>query len=530
MGPTLGRWCKALGETLRASGLTLQKFLITLAAGVLCLQAAQLIYYASMAADSRAVIAGLDNDGSNAIDVAGRSQWFRDNGFAGYGPVYFRLANTAASILPPLTAPGELSAAEGRTKTLHFSLLLVSALSLVGLGFYLATLTTESLGFRCLFASILTVSFLQTESAREILLRAHPDYLLALMTALAVGLSVRFWKDPSDLHRFRISAWAWGLAMAIKLSLVVFMPFVILPVLFYRRSLKAAFIYVGHMLLAYFLLGFPQNLNLPRTFRFLRDQTLAIDPATWSSVKDWLELYAAQAWAPVLIFVLALYTFKKMRTLPKDQLIFSLALGLGPFLLMCLQKVLVPHGHYVLPVVASQLVLISQTAFGSRLLSLRTRIGVVALILGLFIWQSAQTMPLAPTLDRLLQCRPEARAVFAQLMKRQRSGHNIFVDPYVPSLDHTERVKSSWYASKPYVAENNFDVLVLKHSFDMGYLDEANTRYLLTYTKDLVPPRAFYSLFRETDHFEDAEIGDFRKTYSDACGWEIWERTDKGTP
>src|SRR4051794_19250153 len=107
----LSSYWRALTETLGAAGLREKNLLAPLPFVLFAAQNASLIYYVSNAADSRPVIAGIDNDASNAIDVAGRSRWITDNGFAGYGPVYFRLANTLAWVLPDFKAPGDLEAA-----------------------------------------------------------------------------------------------------------------------------------------------------------------------------------------------------------------------------------------------------------------------------------------------------------------------------------------------------------------------------------------------------------------------------------
>lgn len=514
-------------------GFSLKRLWLAFAVGLFALQTGSLVYYASQAADSRPVIAGLDNDASNAIDVAGRSRWFLDNGFSPYGPVYFRIAHSLAWFLPDLQAPGQLSAAVAQTKTEHFALLLVSVLALQGLALLLASLATSEPFLLFLIASVFSRLLQDSEAAREMLLRAHPDHLLTFFTALAVALGLRFWRHPHDERLFRASAWAWGVAMATKLSLTFFMPFVFAPVIILAekgRKIRTAAIYLLHMLAAYFLIGFIQNLNVPRTLRFLKSQSAYSSRGNYATVLDWLHIWFTQVQGPLIFaLLLTIYGFWRRPAWPsRNVVLMGAGLALGPFVILMMQAVNAPHAHYVMPIVAAQLVLL--LGMFARPIAIsrgRYAIPLVLLVTAGFGHAKLTAPGLNAMVDSQRECRVEAREVFEKIQALASGGKTIYADPYVPTMDHTAAIKSIWKADIDYIEREKFDVLVLNRRIADQYLFNMTPErrsYVQNFNPDADATAKFYGIFINHEEVDDPRLGKWKKTFSNHCPWQIWEK------
>ncbi|MBX3021222.1 MAG: glycosyltransferase family 39 protein [Bdellovibrionales bacterium] len=512
-------------------GLRSRYIFIAITATIFTLQTTTLVYYASQSVDSQPIVAAFDNDASNAINVAGRSYPIVDNGFASYGPVYFRIANTLSWVLPDLSAPGALPHAEARTKTWNFALVLTSIIAVQTLSLGLASLLTSQLFLIFLFAAGLSRVMLSLEPWQDMLLRAHPDHTLTLLTALATFLTIRYWQQPQEEKPYRTSAWAWGVAFATKLSLVLYTPFIVLGVLWSSRSVKRAAIYVGHMLIAYFVVGFIQNFNVPRTLRFLSYQSQYSESATLGSVLDWLQIYGPQA-QYMLGFGLLLVIWswmggsKQERPTPR-VLALSAGLFFGPFLLILLQKVTTVHTHYTIPILATQLTILF--TLGARKVNQLPEIRKWGLALaGLALFCVFKTTPdsMGAWLQSQAKCRPEAREVYTRIQDLQAKGLLIYVDQYVPVLDKTPGFFSTWKPSKDFIKTQDFKVMVLHMGRAQAYLQPKaeSSNYIKNFNPEIQKSTDFYSLFNKQDRVSDADIGSWERTYKNDCSWEIWER------
>jgi hypothetical protein len=312
------------------------------------------------------------------------------------------------------------------------------------------------------------------------------------------------------------------------------MPFVFIPVLWLApagRRIKSAALYLGHMFLAYVLVGFPQNLNLPRTLRFLSSQAGSSEAASLASVIEWVQLWGAQLIGPLALCVLLLGAARLRQGQWKrpeswKHLLFMAGLAFGPFILMLPQHVLVPHTHYLMPILATQLVLLLSLAprfFGP--VGLGARWALLALLLGTLSWLHLTPSHLNEVLQKQLTCRPEARAVFQRLLTYQEKGRSIYVDPYVPTMDHSG-IFSSWQTNKALIGAKNFDVLVLRRDYYKAYLTltDKDIRYLSSDSPGYLATSEFYKLFAGQDTVADPIVGHWQNVSRDACTWEIWEK------
>lgn len=508
--------------------------------GVFVLQFAQLIYYITHASDSFAIINAFDNDGANAIHVAQRSYWVTSNGFYAYGTLYFRITHTLAALMSPLAQPGAIAGGEAQTKGIHFALLLTSVFSLMGIGALVAWIWFGFSRATWILAALFIWSFVSSSTWQEFILRAHPDHLLALSVGFAYLATFYLWLNSENKYYRRVSAWAWGVALSIKMSVILFLPFVFLTVFLPWRTnvIRSALVFVGHMAAAYFLIGFPQSLNVPKTVKFLIYQSGYSDPPSKESLLDWWNIYSEQIVLPlglflVLALALALLAERRgWRTGGPPLLWKVLLLSVGPYALNLAQKVLPPHAHYAIPVVTGQIVLLSAYVIyrweAVQNINLRQKGFVCLLALLLFAWKGIVPTSMDQRLEAQLHCRPEAREVHRRLSEFFHQGLKLFSDPYMPALEKHERSRSSWRANKALIEQGDFDILGFKDEFYGGYLDDAAIRYISTYNKDWPSSREFYKLFAGQERVNDSAIGRWQRTYKDACGFEIWQRQRGG--
>lgn len=526
-------------EAIEARGTTpLRLMFTTLAAFLLLVQIIEIGYYVANASGSRAEIIAEDDDAANAIDVAGRTRWYKSNSFHAYGPVYFRLSHTLASFLSPLSEPGGLSQAEAQTRSVHLSLLMVSFLALLGLGFVLARVVSTGWAATFLLTALFVRGFSQSVVWQEFLLRAHPDLLLCLFIAIAVILTFRHWRAPQDKMAFRMAAWSWGLCLTTKFSVVLFLPFVVgwllLPL--GKKSARAALAFSGHMVVAFLVIGFPQNFSFARILGFLRYQSTYSAPATKASVIEWFQLWGEQLMAPLFMALvvcgaLAFAARKSKRArLDKSLWLKCAMLALGPFVLVLGQNILAVHNHYPMPMVTAQvtvlLVLAAHTWAGRISFEKRSLVSESLLIFAILLFLAYGSAPrsFANSLSQRLHCRVEAREVFRKLSAYQSQGLKIYVDPYVPTLENMPNVTKNWRTTAEFIANGNFDVLIIKESYYGQFFAPTMADYHNRYLTDPAATADFYKIFQNREEVTDPRLGTWKRVDKDRCSWEIWRK------
>lgn len=519
------RYLRVIETTLGASWITLAG--VILAAVLVIPQVSQLIYYASVNSDSRAVIGARDDDAGNAIDIASHSHWFTSNGFYPYGPVYFRVAHMFGAAMSPLSQVGDLPEAEARSKSYHLALLLTSLLAACLLAFQLASPFAVELWAKLGVAVWIFWALLHSSVWQTFLLRAHPDWLLALTMAVATMATVRAWKNPEDERLRRMSAWAWGLTLSVKMTVLFWLPFVGLSLFlpWRKENLRSALRYGGHAALVFFAVGFPQNFNLYKIIRFLHTQSLLSAPADLSSVTEWIQLWSAQIAVPaavILAFALATCTLAQ----PNWRLTWrSLLLAFGPAALLMAQKVLAPHAHYPMPVVATHLALLASLAPVRRRLSGTHALWFLFASVLAFSFVNEVPASFNDSLSEQMVCRDQARATAKDLRELTAQSKRIYVDPYVPVMSHLPGVVlSTWTMSRDYLKQNDFDILVLSKHFHGRYQDGLPTEYARRDNPEWSSAVEVYLPFKDVTEVNTPELGHWHQVKADACGWQVWER------
>ncbi len=145
-----------------------------------------LTYSISLNADSWPIVNARDNDGANAIRVAERSCWLKDNGFYPYGNLYFNLAHTIALFNPFSSGQGDNRISLDNDRGHHFALMLVSLCALYGIAFLLSTIIAKSTACKLLSTFVLVGIFIKNSFWTTWVFRAHPDILFSFLLALAL--------------------------------------------------------------------------------------------------------------------------------------------------------------------------------------------------------------------------------------------------------------------------------------------------------------------------------------------------------
>lgn len=491
------------------------------------LQFANYVSYASLNVDHQSIIAARDDDASWGIAKTVKTRWWKDNGWAHYGPSYFRIAHSVQYFLGHTADFGDEQPHEQWERVAHISILLVSLLSLYASMFLIASLLTSSWLHRTALTMCLVALMFANETWSLMYLRAHPDYVFTLYCALAFAVTAAWLKDRENRLLFAGSAVLWGIAAAAKLTLVLLGPAFLL--LFFPPLTKARgrelCKFLGLMFLGYMVIGFPQSIVLDRPIRFLLTQDGLSQPSDFATLLGWFSVLGAQLWRPALALLAVFYFFPESAlhlSLSRGEILRLLALIVFPLAMMFRHKILVPADHYFMPFVTMALVLLV-LILPKRRLGHRLWTAFIPLVL---MWVTVGTTPAAlqTNLTSLLQCRREDRALYRKIFELGKDGKKIWFDPYVPydsSRPDTQNV--SWVKSWKEADEKNYSIFAFNTSFTKRFTEGDQPDF---YTQKDIPEwaidREFYKTFVGKNEVTSPSGRIFKKIFSDSCHHEIW--------
>jgi hypothetical protein len=497
------------------------------------LQIMNLHSYAVRTVDHQGIIAVNDDDAAWNVRKTIKTRWWKDNGWALYGPAYFRLNHTIHYFWGR-TADGDLeSAHENWEKTAHHAILTTSLLSLAALALLIACQVLLPWWQRFLFSFGLLAALTSIPTYGEFLLRAHPDHLCALVFAAAMLFTIRMLQEPKEPVWFWLAASLWGISVGVKMTLGLCVPGLVL--LFVPPFTKNNFIrgakFAGAMFLAYFIVGFPQTIVLERPIKMMMKMGSLSQPATLESITNWLTLYAAQLGPIFGVMLLAVVDFKWRRwTLPKGQLWRVWVFALLPFVILATQNPLIPSEHYTIPYIAVLLMVLALfwplkwlAFFASDKLPVLRATLFIAVILAAF---GGTPVGLQAQLDKRLECRVQARDAYARLKELYAQGHNIWVDPYIPYPTNApeSRVALVWEKSWEGYTGGNWTVMALNRGNISRFTADNVDAYTKADIKGWEKAREFYQAFIQGEEAKNPQGQIFRKIYQNSCNHEIWLR------
>jgi hypothetical protein len=487
---------------------------------LLVMQVLNLHSYVTSAVDHQAIVAAGDDDASWNLSKTLQTRWWKDNGWVLYGPFYFRL-NHSLQYFWGLTGDiHPVSDHETWEKTAHAAVMTTSLLSVVAISILIGSAFLELWWMRFLFALGMNSALLSNATWSEFVLRAHPDHLFTLVAVSALWFTVYMFTRPEKIWT-KISACLWGVSVSVKMTLSLCAPgFFLLFVPRWREGLR----YLGFMLLAYFLIGFPQTIVLDRPFKELAVINGLSTKPTGVSVLHWISIYGEQLWQPLLIIALAWLSFGRVTA--RVNLGWRLwTFVLLPFLLLLGKNMLVPADHYVMPFASMLLLAIAFTVPCGRLLA-KWPVSRAAIFLAivLAVWGSTPAT-LQAELNKRLVCRDQAREMYHKVFEAYSAGEKIWVDPYVPYVTGAEksRMELSWEKTWGGFESGGWTILALHKDFRKRFTDgdQAN-EYTRADVPNWKPVREFYLPFTKGDTVVAPNGTTFHRVYENNCGHEIW--------
>ncbi len=512
----------------------MRQVFFAVAVALIVAQFTSLLAFTARIADHSAIVGVGSDDAANAVQVTLRSQWWSNNDFTPYGPVYFRLANSLRQ-LAPWPSVYAVESVEGRELAAHFAMTLVSLLSAFALALVLAFLLWSRWSARLLMTALLTAAFLHNPVWSKMLLTAHPDWLFSLFVTLALIFTLESMERPENLRLFKTAAILWGVAGSIKLTIVLFVPvFVFMWGRPWDLAIrKQALRFAGWMAIGFFAIGFPQNFLLPKMIKFLSAQSrLSVSPGP-DDLLDWVRLFADQLWLPALVLItgwLVLGGRESRRfRYGKKTLLRAVFIIAVPTLWMISRKVLSPFDYYPMPFVAMLLALLAlglrhwtppnfpkafPAVFALGLLAMRMTLGFVPPAMG-------------EMTEAMQKCRPEARVVYGKVKAWIAKGHKVHVDPYTPYPNGPEYrgiLFREWFNTWELMDRRDVQIAVFSSSFYSRYLPDTIEAYVKIENSSWEASRDFYRSVRDKAEATSPQGHVWHKIDSDSCGFEFWQR------
>ncbi len=507
-------------------------FLLSLAGLILVGQLTFMIGHLQQASNHRGIVAAFDDDAAAAIDKAVITRFYNQVTNHYYGPVYNRLAHVVASLSPNEVGGNDLSKMEAMEKSHHFILMLISYFSLVFLSFLLVSSIVSDLSFRIMGTAFLSFLFLSNEVWLKFVFRAHPDHLFGLLVAVATILFFQSVQNPENSRQFKIAALVWGFAAATKLTILFFLPAVLILVWFHwgRSSLKKIMNFFGWFYLAFFAIGFPASIQVDKNFHAMMNQSVFSGAPTVESILEWLGLYAHQMALPLLfLFFLAVLFGNKRSDSAKTTTIFILVMHL-PLALLFSRRIVSIHNYYLIPFVAVSL-LCSALFLNIRIQGLLSQRWRPAFLIGLvLVWKmSVGFTPVGIDGMMTLQTgkHSEIEKTFETVKDLQMQGYRFVVSPLFPfSYEYDSNVRMYWSGWDKALNSNSPDFLGFSNSFYSRFFDKSMAEYLESGSAFPSGDKAFFERFAGKNEATDPAGRRWSLLERSPSGLEIWKRME----
>ena len=482
------------------------------------------------------IIGANNNDAEAAINVAVKTKLFNDNNWFPYGPVYYRITHVFARLFP-LTpfALQELNDREKVELSHHYTLIVVSLVSLFLLSFLISSIITKHLIPRILITQILTAAFISNNVWAYYVLSPHPDMIYTFLAIAASILTIKLFSYPLSRKYFIGSACLWGIVASTKLTVILTIPAVVLClIILYKKDYQKIIRYFGWALFAYMAIGFPQNFNVFKTFKFLMSQSKYSQALDIPALNHWLKLFYEQALFPTIAIITLGIIFKdKQKLKSKKEYLLIAILTILPFLTLISRKIISSIDYYTISYVAIFILLLAYTI---HLLPIPTikhqyKAYLVPFFILIIFKFSFGFMPksLALAQEGILGCRNESQFVYDKTKTLFDKNIPLLVTPYVPfdkRYDYTPISNYSWNHTFESIKSINARVLILKENYYNRFLGKELGDYSKQHIDNAEATMFFYQSFHEKDLVKDPYGGIWKKTYHDSCGYRIWEKTN----
>jgi hypothetical protein len=487
--------------------------------------------------DTSAIVFATNNDASVAITVSTQTQWFNDNLWRPYGPLYYRLAHSLVKLVPQYKTLNVVPQEENEVRH-HFALMLVSFLSLLLTCFVLAGLFrlswVERIGLTSLFLSL----FLLNRVFSKYVLIVHPDFLLTLLTSLLFLTAHQFLRDPKQTSLFLLSG-AFGLMLSTKMTAILFLPglfWVLLHPRGWKRTLINFFWFSLGTAFTYFAVGYPQNFRIHETLSFLAAQSAHSAVGNGASLVEWIQLFTDQFWMPVAL-VLFLCLFVRRSTISnkfsgkrwdRSSRVKLVLFGVSPMLMLLSRQFNSPHEYYTIPfgiLFLMVLIVLGGEKLNFGFLSKFPGLRKMILLLAIPFFAVRSNTYFASLVKEETANQANYREIQAWIAEKAKQGEAVLLTSYVPlPYDSTGIVVDNVNTFEK-LKGINYSAMALNKTMYSRYLvgDQPSEYVLVDFkTRDWKPVREFYNYFREGEDVKTPDGKEWRMV-GDRCDIQLWQ-------
>lgn len=471
---------------------------------------------------AKGILYATDNDSGRAIQTAQLSQWYKSNHFAPYGNLYFRFAYTLAQLSPSHNDPS-WTYEENEDIRHHFALALTSLISLALFSTFLAYLLLRDIVWSILVGNALFHLAIIDQTWTFFIFRAHPDHLLMLFVSFAFYFTLRY---SSTLSRrdFILAALVWGVATATKTVTILFIPSFLF--LFFSqgvntKTFKKGMTFIGYMLVAYLIVGFPQNFGFYKHIKFLLHESKSSRMANYDSISQFGTLIFDQTKYLVLAFLPLHFLFGKQEKLINKQILGFLFIAL---VVLFSRRMIMPQTHHPMPFVAIILVTLIFILKSLPPLKIKYKPFLI-FIFGFSTLLIMNDFPssIADQKSFQLNCRDEAESLLRLVKKIQEDGKSrLLKEPYFPFDSSNEITKQIWAIQMSDLDEQNASLFGTRRDFGEQFLKDYEYDSNIDSIK-WASNRAFYEKVLSNDEFSTPQGKLFKKIHEDKCGFILFQ-------
>jgi len=524
-----------IGDIITNFNYFIRVILITLISLLLVAQMSYMVSAIHENQDNQGIIYSIDPDaGINIFSTLS----VKGGGSLNHGVLYQRIAHYLSWMSPVFSISDTDD--ERAEKRAHFSLVLISLFSIYSISFLLVSLISDKTIFKLLGTLLISAAMLSESTWCSLVLRVHPDMLLALLSALFLFLVYRSGLKMNSKYFYLACAVA-GACLSTKPIFFLFLPgfiFIEIPPFTSKKVINLIKLYLL-IAVSYFILTFPLFFTTIKRLVAVRSH-MSIPP-TWESFMDWWILLFTQGWLPLVILILfSLFFVKELpENQKRDKYLFLRiwAVAFFPFILLLFHNSEFPVWHWTLPFVSILL-----TAFAiwlpyldfdwikkvrswfSRDLTKYTM--AIALLISFEMTVGIVPANVNEVLNELMAGRKEISSMYDKVNDYLEQGKIVFVNPYIPynqSARHSPIGPTDLTMEILKKADPDILLLSRKRWYSHYVIGEVSN-YMKIGRPNWQEIRELYTLFFEKSETIDPLGQKWIKIYEDTYGIEIWRK------
>jgi hypothetical protein len=341
---------------------------------------------------------------------------------------------------------------------------------------------------------------------------------------VASYFTIQYSSQKSEEY-FNFSGLFWGIATAVKTSTTLFIPsflYLFLSEGLNKDSLRKGIRFIGLMLFAYLIIGFPQNFGFYKHIKFLLSESKNSRTGNIDSMIYYLTLVFDQTKYLILAFIPVHVLFGTRERLMNKKFLIFLFIG---FVVLLARRMVVPSSHHPMPF--SALVLIT-AIFTIKLIptcdfKYKNTALLVLSILGLFLLRNLPES-FAYQLNKQTKCRPEAIHMLKLVKEMQKDGSMLGREPYFPFNSSNKLSYQFWGASLQELDAANISIFGSKRVFGEQFVLEGPQYNMNENALNWKDKQVFYQKVLNDNSFTTPKGMTFNKVLEDQCGFMLWKR------